>query len=198
MNSIKAKPNTQCHMVAMPYLDRGHINPMMNLYKILALNSKNILITFVVTEEWLGFISSDPKPNNIRFASIANVIPSVIVQAADISSFIEATMMKLEAPLVRLLDQLKFPSVTVIIAATLLFWAISIENRRNIPVALFWPMSMSMFTIIQHVDLLVQNGHFSVDPGEFILIQILFASSIPFPFLNREEADVDLKVRKRS
>ena len=185
-------------MVAMPYLDRGLINPIMNLYKILALNSKNILITFVVTEEWLNFISSDPKPNNIRFASIANVIPSVLVQAADISSFIEATMMKLEAPFVRLLDQLKFPSVTVIIAATLLFWAISIENRRNIPVALFWPMSMSMFTIIQHVDLLVQNGHFSVDPGEFILIQILFASSIPFPFLNREEADVDLKVRKRS
>ena len=183
MNSIKAKPNTQCHMVAMPYLDRGHINPMMNLYKILALNSNNILITFVVTEEWLGFISSDPKPNNIRFASIANVIPSVIVQAADISSFIEATMTKLEVPFVRLLDQLEFPLVTVIIADTLLFWAVGVGNKRNIPVTSFWPMSMSMFTIIQHVDLLVQNGHFSIDPGEFILIQILFASSIPFPFL---------------
>ena len=120
----------------------------MNLYKILALNSNNILITFVVTEEWLGFINSDPKPNNIRFTSIANVIPSVLVQVADISSFIEATMMKLEAPFVLLLDQLEFPSVTVIIAATLLFWAIGIGNRRNIPVALFWPVSMSMFTII--------------------------------------------------
>ncbi|KAK7821669.1 udp-glycosyltransferase 87a1 [Quercus suber] len=62
----------------MPYLDHGHINPMINLYKILALNSNNILITFVVTEEWLGFIGSDPKPKNICFASIPNVIPSAL------------------------------------------------------------------------------------------------------------------------
>uniref|UniRef100_A0A7N2KP17 Uncharacterized protein n=1 Tax=Quercus lobata TaxID=97700 RepID=A0A7N2KP17_QUELO len=79
MNSIKAKPTTQCHVVAMPYPGHGHINPMTNLYKILALNSNNILVTFVVTEEWLGFIGSGPKPDNIRFASIPNVIQSSLV-----------------------------------------------------------------------------------------------------------------------
>ena len=101
----------------------------------------------------------------------------------DISSFIEATMTKLEVSFVRLLDQLEFPPVTVIIADTLLFWAVGVGNKSNIPVTSFWPMSMSMFTIIQHVDLLVQNGHFFVDPGELILNQILLAHSSPFPFV---------------
>ena len=148
MSSVKAKSATQCHVVAMPYPGRGHINPMMNLCKTLATKNSNILVTFVVTEEWLRFIGSDPKPDNILFGTIPNVIPSELVRAADINSFAEAIWTKLEAPFVRLLDQLEFPSVTVIIAATLLFWAVGVENRRNIPVASFWSMSMSMFTII--------------------------------------------------
>ena len=168
MNSLKAKPTMQCHVVAMPSPGRGHINPMMNLCKILASKNSNILVTFVVTEEWLGFIGSDPKPDNIRFGTIPNVVPSERVRAADISSFAEAVMTKLEAPFVRLLDQLE-PSVTVIMADTFLYWAVGVGNRRNIPVASFWPMSPSMFTIIQHVDLLVKNGHFPSDSGEYVL-----------------------------
>ncbi|XP_030971494.1 UDP-glycosyltransferase 87A1-like [Quercus lobata] len=166
MNSIKAKPTTQCHVVAMPSPGRGHINPMMNLCKILASKNSNILVTFVVTEEWLGFIGSDPKPDSIRFGTIPNVVPSELVRAADISSFTEAVMTKLEAPFVRLLDQLE-PPVTVIMADTFLFWAVGVGNRRNIPVASFWPMSPSMFTIIQHVDLLVKNSHFPSDSAKF-------------------------------
>ena len=68
----------------------------------------------------------------------------------------------------RLLDQLE-PPVTVIMADTFLYWAVGVGNRRNIPVASFWPMSPSMFTIIQHVDLLVKNGHFPSDSGEYVL-----------------------------
>ena len=168
MCSVKAKSATQCHVVAMPYPGRGHINPMMNLCKTLASKNCNILVTFVVTEEWLGFIGSDPKPDNIRFGPIPNVIPSELVRAADFYSFAEAVMTKLEAPFVRFLDQLE-PPVTVIMADTLLFWTVGVGNRRNIPVASFWPMSQSMFTIVQHVDLIVKNGHFPADPGEYVL-----------------------------
>nr|XP_023926673.1 UDP-glycosyltransferase 87A1-like [Quercus suber]XP_023926675.1 UDP-glycosyltransferase 87A1-like [Quercus suber]POE92797.1 udp-glycosyltransferase 87a1 [Quercus suber] len=165
MSSVKAKSAAQCHVVAMPYPGRGHINPMMNLCKTLASKNSNILVTFVVTEEWLGFIGSDPKPDNIRFGTIPNVIPSELVRAADMYSFGEAIWTKLEAPFVRLLDQLE-PPVTVIMADTFLFWAVGVGNRRNIPVASFWPMSQSMFTIIQHVDLLVKNGHFPADSAK--------------------------------
>ena len=96
MSSVKAKLTTQCHVVVVPYPNCGHINPMMNLSKTLASKNSNILVTFVVTEERLGFINSNPKPNNIRFGTIPNVIPSKLGRAVDVNSFVEATMTKLE------------------------------------------------------------------------------------------------------
>ena len=86
-----------------------------------------------------------------------NVIPSELGRAVDINSFIEATMTKLEALFVRLLDQLE-PPVKVIMADTFLFWVVRVGNQRNISVAYFWPMLPSMFTITQHVDIFIQNG----------------------------------------
>jgi hypothetical protein len=106
MDTVIAAPTTACHVVTMAYPGRGHINPLMNLCKILALKKKDILVTFVVTEEWLGFIGSDPKPENIRFASIPNVVPSEQVRAADMDTFVEAVFTKMEAPFERLLDQI--------------------------------------------------------------------------------------------
>ncbi len=164
MDSANTKPTTQCHMVAMPYPGRGHINPLMNLCKILASKNKDILITFVVTEEWLDFIGSDPKPDNILFASIPNVISSELVRAADITSFFEAILTKLEAPFVQHLDRLELP-VTVIIHDTMLFWVVGVGNWRNIPVASFWPMSASMFSTIQH---------FATDKGVYIFPVLVY------------------------
>ena len=83
-------------MVAMPYPGCGHINPMMNLCKTLASKNSNILVTFVVTEEWLGFINSNPKPDNIHFGTIPNIIPSELGCTVDVNYFVEATMTKLE------------------------------------------------------------------------------------------------------
>ena len=73
--TVDVESTTICHVVAMPFPGRGHINPMMNLCKLLASRKPDILITIVVTEEWLGFIGSDAKPDNIQFASIPNVTP---------------------------------------------------------------------------------------------------------------------------
>ena len=127
MSSVIAKPTTQCQVVAMPYPSRDHINPMMNLCKTLALKNSNILITFVVTEEWFGFIDSNPKPDNIRFSTIPNIIPSELGRAIDMNSFVEATMTKLKAPFVRLLDHLE-PPITVIMVDTFLFWVVGVGN----------------------------------------------------------------------
>ncbi|KAM3758410.1 hypothetical protein ACB098_01G041900 [Castanea mollissima] len=186
----------------MPYPGRGHINPMMNLCKALALKNSNILVTFVVTEEWLGFIDSDPKPDNLRFGTIPNVISSELVRAADIYSFAKATRTKLEAPFVRLLDQLE-PPVTVIMADTFLFWAVGVGNRRNIPVASFWPMSQySMFTIIQHVDLLVKNGQLLADSAAKSEVHVDYIpgissiqpKNIPFDVRNQQTMQMILEV----
>ncbi|XWS71896.1 hypothetical protein CRYUN_Cryun03dG0177400 [Craigia yunnanensis] len=162
MKSSISSEQAVCHIVAMPYPGRAHINPLMDLCKVLASKSDNILITFVVTEEWLSFIGSDQKPGKIRFCCVPNVVPSELGRASDMVGFLEAVWTKMEAPFERLLDELE-PPVTLIIADTHLYWAVSVGNRRNIPVASFWPMSTTMFSVFHHFHLFQEKGHFTVD-----------------------------------
>uniref|UniRef100_A0A2P2P0J7 UDP-glycosyltransferase 87A1-like n=1 Tax=Rhizophora mucronata TaxID=61149 RepID=A0A2P2P0J7_RHIMU len=150
----------------MPYPGRGHINPMMNLCKLLSANKPDVLITFVVTEEWHGFIGgSTGKPPNVCFATIPNVIPSELVRAKDFPGFVEAVSTRVEAPFEQLLDRLQQP-VDVIIADVYLVWMAGVGSRRNIPVASFWPMSATVFSVFHHFELLVENRHFPADLSE--------------------------------
>ncbi|GFZ13429.1 UDP-Glycosyltransferase superfamily protein [Actinidia rufa] len=129
MEPVQANPTIGFSVVAMPYPGRGHINPMMNLCKLLVSRNDRIAITFVVTEEWLGILRSEPKPANIRFGTVPNVIPSEIGRGADLASFYEAVMTKLQEPFERLLDRLE-PSV--IVYDTFLSWMVGVGNRRSI------------------------------------------------------------------
>ncbi|KAG5064145.1 hypothetical protein JHK85_005328 [Glycine max] len=156
---IQVLPITASHVVAVPYPGRGHVNPMMNLCKLLLSKNSDILVSFVVTEEWLGFIGSEPKPDNIGFATIPNVIPSEHGRASDFVGFFESVMTKMEAPFEELLHRLQ-PLPTLIIYDTYLFWVVRVANSRNIPVASFWPMSASVFAVFKHYHLLQQNGHY--------------------------------------
>ncbi|KAI6670921.1 hypothetical protein NL676_005806 [Syzygium grande] len=165
LSQLQAGAASTVHLMAIPFPGRGHINPLMNFCKLLALTTPDVLITFVVTEEWLGFIGSEPKPDAVRFASIPNVIPSERVRAENFPAFIEAVTTKMEAPVEQLLDRLERP-VTAILADTYLFWAVRIGNKRKIPVGSFWPMSVSVFSVFHHFDLLVQNNHFPIDLAE--------------------------------
>ncbi|MBA0774590.1 hypothetical protein Gotri_009791 [Gossypium trilobum] len=158
-------PRSICHVVAIPYPGRGHVNPMMNLCKLLCSKTPNIVISFVVTEEWLGFISSDDKPVNVRFRTIPNVIPSEFDRANNFPAFIAAVLTKMEAPFEELLDRLELP-VAAIIADTYVAWTVRVGQRRNIPVASLWTMSASVFSIFHHFNLLVQNHHFPADLSE--------------------------------
>lgn len=167
MATEKLEPIPVCHVVALPYPGRGHINPMMNLCKSLSSKKPDntLVITFVVTEEWHGFIGSDPKPDNIRFATLPNVIPSELVRANDFPAFFEAVNTALEAPFERLLDGLEAeaPPVSAVVADSFVDWAVTVGNRRNIPVASLWTMSASVFTVLHSFELLKQKGHFPAD-----------------------------------
>ncbi|KAL5751628.1 hypothetical protein ACOSQ2_022135 [Xanthoceras sorbifolium] len=132
-----------CHIVFMPYPARGHINPVLILSKLLASEKNDINITIVLTEEWHCTIASEVFPSNIRFATIFNdVLPSAKLQAADTSAFFSA------------LD----PPVTTIITDNALAWAVEAGYSRNIPVGLFWVMSVTSFTILYHCDDLFEKG----------------------------------------
>ncbi|XP_058747935.1 UDP-glycosyltransferase 87A1-like [Vicia villosa] len=163
---MEASPTSFNHVVAMPYPGRGHINPMMNLCKLLVSNNNSILVTFVVTEEWLTFLSSEPKPdNNINFRSISNVVPSELIRSRDHPAFLEAVMTKMEEPFEELLNLLDHPP-SVILYDNMLYWVVVVGNRRNIPVASFWTMSASVFSIFLHQHLLELNGHYPVKFSE--------------------------------
>jgi hypothetical protein len=162
MGYIYREEAAGCHVVAMPYPGRGHINPMMELCKSLVRRKDDIRVTFVVTEEWLNFIGSDPKPDQISFSTIPNVVPSELVRASNMLEFFEALMTNMEAPFERFLDHLVQPPA-VIIADTYLLWAVRVGNRKNIPVASFWPMSVNVFLMFHYLDLLRENGQFPVD-----------------------------------
>jgi len=164
MEPSVVEQTTVHHVVAMPFPGRGHINPMMNLCKLL-LSSKepNLLITFVVTEEWLSYIGSDPKPENIRFATMPNgVVPPESLKAVDFFGFYEAVMTKMEAPFERLLDQLE-PPVHSILGDVELPWVIGVGNRRNITVASLWTMPATFFSMLHHFHLFARSRHLPLD-----------------------------------
>ncbi|KAF7849591.1 hypothetical protein BT93_L0571 [Corymbia citriodora subsp. variegata] len=146
-----------CHVVALPYPGRGHINPLMNLCKILASQAPHVAVTLVLTEEWLTLIGPDQKPSNVSFAAIPNVIPSERVRAQHFSEFIEAVFTKMQTPFEEVLDRLR-PLPTLIVADTLLSWAVRIGNQRNIPVASFWTTAASNFSSLYRLHL-ERNGH---------------------------------------
>ncbi|KAB2604180.1 UDP-glycosyltransferase 87A1-like [Pyrus ussuriensis x Pyrus communis] len=170
MDFPNSSPTITRHVAALPIPGRGHINPMMCLCNSLAsLNAAdsniNFLVTFIVTEEWLGFIGSDPKPDNVVFATIPNVIPSEIGRGADSPGFYETVLRKIRAPVEELLDRLE-PPVAALIADTYLVWSVEIGNLRNIPVASLWTMSASVYSVFHFFDLLVQHRHFPVNLAE--------------------------------
>lgn len=162
MDLRNPRPTTPCHVAALPIPGRGHINPMMCLCHSIDSISPDTIVSFIVTEEWLGFIGSDPKPNNVRFVTIPQVIPSEIGRGADSPGFYETVLRKMRAPVEELIDRLE-PPVTALIADTYLVWSVEIGNARNIPVASLWTMSASVYSVFQYFDLLVQNRHFPVN-----------------------------------
>ncbi|KAK3000450.1 hypothetical protein RJ639_021121 [Escallonia herrerae] len=144
MLSGSHKQATGCHILAMPYPGRGHINPMINLCTLLA-SRDSITITIVLTEEWLGLVGSGLDRPNIRLRSIPNAVPSEHDRAADMIGFIESVFTKMEAPFCRLLDQLDDLPVSCVLADTLLPWTTAVGRRRNIPTVSLWTAVPSTF-----------------------------------------------------
>ncbi|KAF7849588.1 hypothetical protein BT93_L0568 [Corymbia citriodora subsp. variegata] len=167
MGSGETPPTKLRHVLALPFPRRGHINPIMNFCRSLLskIPDHHVLVSFVVTEEWLGFIGSEPKPGNVRFVTVPNVVRSEVGHEVDSPRFYEEVLKELEAPVERLLDGLE-PPVTAIVADTFLVWSVRMGRERNIPVAAFFPMSATMYSVKHHFDLLFRNGHYPADLKE--------------------------------
>ncbi|MQL85148.1 hypothetical protein Taro_017675 [Colocasia esculenta] len=152
------------HVVALPYPGRGHVNPMLNLCDhLLARAGGRLLITFVVTEEWLGLVgpAARPRHTDLRFRTLPNVIPSEHNRGADFAGFLEAVSTRMEGPFEELLGRLLGegePPVSGIISDTYLPWALAVGNRWEIPVYSLFTMSASFFSVLYHLHLIPCHG----------------------------------------
>lgn len=153
------------HVAAVPYPGRGHVNAMMNLCRRLHLSSPHLLISFIVTDEWLSLLSSDPPPPpNVRLVTIPNCIPSEIGRARDFNGFLRAVYTDMEGPFEGVFDELR-PPADAIVADTYLPWAVAVGSRRRIPVWSLFPMSATFFSVLYHSDRVptppaeVRDGH---------------------------------------
>ncbi|KAL5228485.1 hypothetical protein ABZP36_016750 [Zizania latifolia] len=149
----------RCHIVAVPFPGRGHVNAMMNLSRLLA--ALGAAVTFVVTEEWLGLLSSSSSaavaPPGVRLRAIPNVIPSEHGRAADHAGFLDAVGTEMEAPFERLLDQLQLEEgtaapVAAFVADSYVPWVVSVGSRRGVPVCSLFPMAAAFFSAYYHFD----------------------------------------------
>lgn len=143
-----------CHIVAVPFPGRGHVNALMNMCSLLA--ARGAEVTFVVTEEWLGLLraASPAPPAGVRLRAIPNVIPSEHGRAADHSGFLDAVATEMEAPFERLLDGLDGPPPAALVADTYVPWVVGVGNRRGVQVWSLFPMSATFFSAYYHFDLL--------------------------------------------
>ncbi|WVZ68500.1 hypothetical protein U9M48_017434 [Paspalum notatum var. saurae] len=144
-----------CHIVAVPFPGRGHVNAMMNLSRLLA--ARGAAVTFVVTEEWLGLLRSSSsstaaEPAGIRMRTIPNVIPSEHGRANDHSGFLDAVATKMEEPFERLLDGLEGAPPAALVADAYVSWAVGVGNRRGVPVWSLFPMAAAFFSAYYHFD----------------------------------------------
>ncbi|XP_066362347.1 UDP-glycosyltransferase 87A2-like [Miscanthus floridulus] len=174
MGSMAAPP---CHLVAVPYPGRGHVNAMLNLCRLLAARD-GVTITVVVTEEWLDLLGApaalpDLGPR-IRFEAIPNVIPSEHGRANDMVGFLEAVYTKMAAPFERLLDRLPPPAPAAIVADVFVPWTVGVGARRGVPVCSMCPISATMFAVQYNFHLLppaATGGGASPDVTDFCLIE---------------------------
>ncbi|KAL6853524.1 hypothetical protein ACP4OV_019553 [Aristida adscensionis] len=143
-----------CHIVAVPFPGRGHVNAMMNLSRLLA--ACGAAVTSVVTEEWRGLLlaaaGAAAVPAGVSLRAIPNVIPSEHGRAADHAGFLDAVAAEMEAPLERLLDGLGGPPPAALVADTYLPWVVGVGNRRGVPVWSLFPMSPTFFSAYHCFD----------------------------------------------
>ncbi|KAJ6842023.1 indole-3-acetate beta-glucosyltransferase isoform X1 [Iris pallida] len=130
---------------------------MMNLCRLLA--GRGLLVSFVVTEEWLQLLGSGSGssaaasswPPNLRIRTIPNVVPSERTRGTDFRKFIQAIYTKMEGPTEELIEGLQ-PPADSILTTSLLAWAAAIADRRNIPVCSLCTESPAVFLAFHHFE----------------------------------------------
>ncbi|CAM8890305.1 unnamed protein product [Rhodiola kirilowii] len=144
-------PSTKPHAVLVPYPAQGHINPFMQLAKLL--HSKGFHITFVNNEhnhhrllrsKGLDFVKGF---EGLRFEAVSDGLPPSDPDATqDVPKLTESIYSKsMKQPFCDLLRRLNSapdsPPVTCVISDVLMFFAWKVADELGIPNVQFWTAS---------------------------------------------------------
>nr|XP_010937419.1 7-deoxyloganetin glucosyltransferase-like [Elaeis guineensis] len=156
------------HAVMIPFPGSGHVNPMLQLAKIL--HFKGFHITFINTEFSYNIMlkSAGPDdlrgPNDFRFETIPDGLsPSDDGASAEYSTkFRLSTEINRAAALRELLSELNTSSslpITCIIFNWLMSFSLDVAQQLDIPALVFCTMSACGFMGSLHLDELIQRGY---------------------------------------
>ncbi|PWA62663.1 UDP-glucuronosyl/UDP-glucosyltransferase [Artemisia annua] len=145
-------------VILLPYLTIGHIIPLVQLCYNLATRSRQkkltTVYTVVITENWLKFVSTYPKQDNVRFVTIPNPNPA---PPFDPNHPDYVPLHKsLETSFDRLLDSTDLP-VKFIIVDVMMLSVFDAAYKRKIPAVSYWPMAASMFILLYHARLMEER-----------------------------------------
>ncbi|XP_027337778.1 linamarin synthase 2-like [Abrus precatorius] len=157
----------QPHIVCVPFPAQGHINPFMQLAKILHYHGFHI--TFVNTESNQRRLVRSLGPTFVKsqqgfqFETIPDVLSSWDIDAnPDVSALCDSTRKNCFAPfkelLIKLNTSLGAPPVSFIISDGVMSFAIKAAKELSIPEAQFWTASACGFMGYLQFSELVNRG----------------------------------------
>lgn len=155
----------------LPYPAQGHLNPVMQLAKQLAL--RGFVVTFVITTEFRSRIqeySTSPapigttSPLDIRFAQISDGLPPDFDRFGGNLTALSQAVEAMAGPFEQLIRQLMqdYPPVTCIFSDMFAPFTQDVANAFHIPRVAVWLQSAASYSVNLHVPLLIRQGHMPV------------------------------------
>ncbi|WCJ18727.1 UDP-Glycosyltransferase superfamily protein [Euphorbia peplus] len=168
MGSISiARNDHKAHIVCVPYPSQGHINPMLQLAKLLHRN--NCHVTFVNTHhihtrllKSRGSNALDGLPD-FQFKTIPDGLPPSEANATqDSTSICDSTSKHCLVPFLDLLSKLSsdddLPPVTCILADACMSFTLDAAHKLGVSSVLFWTQSACGVLGFQQFDILLEKG----------------------------------------
>lgn len=155
------------HVVCVPLPAQGHINPMMQVAKLL--HSRGFFVTFVNTHFTHNRLlrSQDLDSLNslegFRFETISDGLPPSDGEAMhDLQAICESTREKCAVPFRDLIMKLNSssdePLVTSIVSDGTMTFTLKIAEELGIPEIVFWPAGACGFMAFVHFRELIRRG----------------------------------------
>ncbi|KAL4016706.1 hypothetical protein IC575_024363 [Cucumis melo] len=161
------------HVVCIPHPAQGHINPMLNLAKLL--HHKGFHVTFVITERNHQLVLKSRRPDSLnglldfRFRTISDGRPllSLTSSIEHVHATCSSPSKDCFAPFCDLICQPNsmaaspsnnVPPISCIVGDALLPFTILVANMCKIPCALLWTASTCSYIGFYKIPQLIKQG----------------------------------------